>query len=95
MKRLLHSIGFALLALMPSFLVSSLERPAFFIGESLKRVFELPGVAATRFKALLVIWRTGSSTDSGIPASSLRASSNHFVIGNAVGLPEKVGWLGA
>jgi hypothetical protein len=94
MKRLFHYCAFALAACFGQALFERLERPAFFLAASLKQVFELPGVAATRFKMAMASWRTSNSTDAGIPASSLRASSNHFVIGNAAGLPEKVGWLG-
>lgn len=93
MKRVFHYFAFAIAACFGDALFERLERPFAYIGESLKYAFELPGVAATRFKMALATWRTGSSTDAGIPASSLRASSNHFVIGSAIGLPEKVGWL--
>lgn len=94
MKRLLHYCAFALAACFGNALFERLERPFAYIGESLKYAFELPGVAATRFKMALATWRTGSQSGEGISKSSLRASSNHFVIGNAIGLPEKVGWIG-
>jgi len=92
MKRLLHYCAFALMACFGPAMFERLERPAFFLCKSLKIAFDLPGVAATRFKMALASWRTGSSSETGISTSSLRASSNHFVIGNATGLPEKVGW---
>lgn len=94
MKRLLHYCAFALAACFGPALFERLERPAFFLVESLKQVFELPGVAATRFKMAMASWRTESQTGTGISITSLRASSNHFVIGNASGLPEKVSWFG-
>ena len=95
MKRLIHYCALALALCFGPSLFERMERQVSYLVESLKFAFELPGVAATRFKMAMTSWRTGSQTADGISLTSLRASSNHFVIGNAPGLPEKVGWADA
>lgn len=67
-------------------------KPVTFIARSFEHAFDLPAVGVQRLKLILAKWRTQSSTDAGISASSLMASSNHFVMPGTVRDFGEVGW---
>lgn len=93
--KIMRYLRFAVLALgagLAHVLDYAVLKPVTFIARSFEHAFDLPAVGVQRLKLILAKWRSHSSTDAGISASSLMASSNHFVMPGTVRDFGEVGW---
>jgi hypothetical protein len=93
--KIMRHLRYATLAIVASLACAfdySVVKPITFVARQFEHAFDLPAVGMQRLKLILAKWRTGSSTDAGIPASSLMASSNHFVMPGTFRDFGEVGW---
>lgn len=93
--KIMRHLRYAILTLMASLACAfdySVLKPVTFIARKFEHAFDLPAVGMQRLKLVLAKWRTSSSTDGGISASSLMASSNHFVMPGTFREFGEVGW---
>lgn len=93
--KIMRHLRYAALAMMASLAYAldySVLKPATLIARSFEHAFDLPAVGVQRLKLVLAKWRMQRLADAGIPASSLMASSNHFVMPGTMRDFGEVGW---
>jgi hypothetical protein len=82
-------LSYAVLAICACFgpSVFAMERPVSYLSASLDRMADTYLTATARLELTLAQWREGSEATDSTISSSLRASSNHFIMATVEPLP--------